>query len=70
KHFTFLAVIKGEDFSYEGSTRRKLGMPEVQSDVRDIVCEHLLAFYEHEPNKAEQVLTQFTVWNDDDQTNG
>lgn len=69
KHFTFLAVIKGEDFSYEGSTRRKLGMPQVQSDVRDIVCEHLLAFYEREPDKAEQVLTQFTVWNDDDQTN-
>lgn len=67
KHFTFLAVIKGEDFSFEGSTRRKLGMPQVQSDVREIVCEHLLAFYEREPDKAEQVLTQFTVWQEDDQ---
>ncbi len=65
KHFTFLAVIKGEDFSFEGSTRRKLGMPQVQSDVKEIVCEHLLAFYEHEPDKAEQVLTQFTVWHGD-----
>lgn len=68
KHFTFLAVIKGEDFSFEGSTRRKLGMPQVQSDVRDIVCEHLLAFYELQPDKAEQVLTQFTVWDDGNET--
>jgi|GEM_PF-3292111 len=65
KHFTFLAVIKGEGFSFEGCTRRKLGMPQVQSDVRDLVCEHLLVFYEREPDKAEQVLTQFTVYDDD-----
>jgi DNA gyrase/topoisomerase IV subunit B len=65
KYFTFLAVVKGEDFSFEGSTRRKLGMPQVQSDVREIVCEHLLELYEREPDKAEQVLTQFTIWNDD-----
>lgn len=68
KHFTFLAVIKGEDFSFEGPTRRKLGMPQVQSDVRDMVCEHLLAFYGREPDKAEQILTQFAVRNDDNQT--
>ncbi len=66
KHFTFMAVIKGEGFSFEGCTRRKLGMPQVQSDVRDMVCEHLMAFYEREPDKAEQVLTQFTVYDDDD----
>lgn len=46
RYFAFIAVVKGKDFVFEGSTRTKLGVKAIQQDVCELVFEHLMASYE------------------------
>jgi DNA gyrase/topoisomerase IV subunit B len=62
RHLVFMAVVKGKDFVFEGSTRKKLGMKEIQQDVRELVSEHLMASYESGNEDIKGLADRFIAW--------
>lgn len=55
-----IAAVKGEKFNFEGSTKRKLGMPELQKNTRKLVCEQVTKYFNLNPHAKEFVLYKFT----------
>jgi len=59
RQLVLIAVVKGHGLVFEGSIKRKLGMPRVAKDVRQIVFNHLSAYFQANPNIAGFVLNRF-----------
>ncbi|MCC6372899.1 MAG: hypothetical protein IT236_17980 [Bacteroidia bacterium] len=59
-----VGVVRGEDFVFSGSTKTKLGMPDVAREVSQLVFKHLLQYYEAEPKAANYLLSKFVTWED------
>jgi DNA gyrase/topoisomerase IV subunit B len=60
--FTFIATVQGKEFSYEGSTRLKLGVPLIKKEVTAIVYERMMEYYLAQPDKINEVLRAFRIW--------
>lgn len=54
-----IAAVKGQDFNFEGSVKRKLGMPTLKKEVRQIVSEQMTNYFEANPKAKENILYKF-----------
>jgi len=59
-----VGIVRGEHFVFSGSTKTKLGMPDVAREVSQLVFESLLRYYEAEPKAADYLLSKFATWED------
>ncbi len=57
-----IAAVRGEDFVFEGSIKRKLGMPKLKKEVKQLVSEHMTNYFRANPNVTEKVLNRFKRW--------
>lgn len=57
-----IAAVRGEDFNFEGSVKRKLGMPKLQKDVRQLVFEQMTNYFDLNPKATEAILNKFKRW--------
>ncbi|MGG9960756.1 hypothetical protein [Ferruginibacter sp. SUN106] len=57
-----IAAVKGEDLVFYGSTKRKLGMPKLRNEVKQIVFEEMTAYFEANPTVKEKVVDKFRKW--------
>lgn len=58
-----IAVVKGENLVFAGSTKIKLGMPKLRSEVKKIVFEEMTAYLDANPTVKEKLLDKFRKWN-------
>ena len=58
-----IAIVKGENLVFAGSTKVKLGMPKLRKEVKEIVFEEMTAYFEANPIVKENVLDKFRKWN-------
>jgi DNA gyrase/topoisomerase IV subunit B len=54
-----IASVKGENLAFAGSTKIKLGMPKLRSEVKKIVFKEMIAYFEANPTVKENVLNKF-----------
>jgi len=54
-HLLLYASVNGE-LSFLGSTRWKLGTPEVQSEIKEFVCQELISYFADKDNELSDVL--------------
>ena len=57
-----IAAVKGENFNFEGSVKRKLGMPKLKKEVRQLVCEQMTNYFESNLKAKENILQKFKRW--------
>ncbi len=57
-----IAAIKGEDLIFYGSTKRKLRMPKLRNEVKEIVFEEMIAYFESNPKIKENMVDKFRKW--------
>jgi DNA gyrase/topoisomerase IV subunit B len=57
-----IAAVRGEEFNFEGSMKRRLGMPKLQKDVRQLVCGQMTSYFDLNPKAAEAILHKFKRW--------
>lgn len=59
KELIVIAAVQGDDFVFEGSVKRKLGMPQIKKDVSKLVSERMTAYFESIPKATESILSKF-----------
>lgn len=57
--FVIVAAVTGEDFTFTGSTKRKLGMPKLRKDVKQLVAKDMAAYFEADPAAARVIINVF-----------
>lgn len=57
-----IAAVSGKDFDFEGSTKRKLGMPKLKKDVKELVFEQITNYFNSNPEVKEKIIHQFKKW--------
>lgn len=60
KELILLAVIKGDDFHFCGSTKTEIYMPKVRKKVKQFVCEKTLLYLSENKQIEEQILNKMT----------
>ncbi|MCE3228789.1 MAG: Type topoisomerase gyrase/topo topoisomerase subunit-like protein [Bacteroidetes bacterium] len=61
KHFTVLAVVKGNDFEFLGSTKTKLGVDAIRKDVMQLVCDKMMSELKLAEKEANYILYDFEI---------
>ncbi|MBS1636664.1 MAG: hypothetical protein JST26_12175 [Bacteroidetes bacterium] len=59
QQLTIIAAVKGKDYSYAGSTKRKLDMPQLRKDVKTLVANKLLNYFSSSPEITDKLLGRF-----------
>lgn len=59
KELIVIAAVQGDDFEFEGSVKRKLGMPGIKKDVMQLVSERATTYFESNPKATESILYKF-----------
>jgi DNA gyrase/topoisomerase IV subunit B len=54
-----IAIVKGDNLVFAGSTKIKLGMPKVRKEIKEIVLEEMTAYLNFNPAVKEKVLDKF-----------
>ncbi|WP_153798524.1 hypothetical protein [Foetidibacter luteolus] len=62
KQLVLIAVVKGKNFQFKGSTKTKLGMPKVKKDVTQLVYEHMKNHFDTNKNTTSYILNKFKKW--------
>jgi DNA gyrase/topoisomerase IV subunit B len=59
KHFILLAVIKGDNFMFYGSTKTKLYMPLVRQKIKKFVAEQTAVYFKDNDGLEREILDKF-----------
>lgn len=54
-----IAAVRGENFIFEGSIKRKLDMPKLKKDVRELVYDYMVNYLSTNPKAAQYILDKF-----------
>lgn len=54
-----ICSVKGDDFIFEGSTKRKLGMPEIKQEIKKTTQQQLNKHFEAYPEDKDEFLARF-----------
>jgi len=59
--FIIMASVMGDNFSFGGSLKIKLDMPQLETDVQEIVYEELSEYFEANAEKARNFVNRFRI---------
>jgi len=66
KKLILFAAIRGEHMNYQGATRSKLGMPELQKPVKHLICAAFASYLAANAKVLHSLISTFSLRTDDE----